>query len=205
MHEILHTYHFLSLRRKNTFPSFHASWRKSFLYHKNLHTSLIKNIQASWNILRSYKKVLCCLSNEATLRLDLSCALARFSLFQNILRRSTLWGCLVSSPGRHTAPHSVVALESTAAPEAWCGAVGVSPNSPCIPFLFHMQCVVWCLCYANMMWWCYVMQNDICAADTCPCNRAHTLFISALTFRCKPPLGASLPFTFCGISVYFSL
>ena len=57
MHEILHTYHFLSLRRKNTFPSFHASWRKSFLYHKNLHTSLMKNIQASWNILRSYKKV----------------------------------------------------------------------------------------------------------------------------------------------------
>ena len=39
------------------------------------------------------------------------------------------------------------------------------------------------------------MQNDICAADTYPCNRAHTLFISALTFRCKPPLGASSPFT----------
>jgi hypothetical protein len=41
------------------------------------------------------KKVLCCLSNEATLRLDLSCALARFSLFQNILRRSTLYPLLV--------------------------------------------------------------------------------------------------------------
>jgi hypothetical protein len=29
--------------------------------------------------------------------------------------------------------------------------------------------------------------------------------VSALTFRCKPPLGASSPFTFDGISVYFSL
>jgi hypothetical protein len=48
-------------------------------------------------------------------------------------------------------------------------------------------------------------KNDICAADSYPCNRAHTLFISALTFRCKPPLGASSPFTFGGISVYFSL
>jgi hypothetical protein len=164
MHEILHTYHFLSLRRKNTFPSFHASWTKSFLYHKNLHTSLMKNIQASWNILRSYKKVLCCLSNEATLLLDLSCALARFSLFQNILWRSTLYPLLV--------PHAIC-------------------------------CMMLMLC--KMMWWCYVMQNDICAADTYPCNRAHTIFISALTFRCKPPLGASSPFTFSGISVYFSL
>jgi hypothetical protein len=49
------------------------------------------------------------------------------------------------------------------------------------------------------------MQNDIYAVDTYPCNKAHTLFISALTFRCKPPLGASSPFTFSGISVYFSL
>jgi hypothetical protein len=81
MHETLHTYHFLSLRRKNTFPSFHASWRKSFLYHKNLLTSLMKNVQASWNIFRSYKKVLCCVSDEATLHLDLSCALARFFSF----------------------------------------------------------------------------------------------------------------------------
>jgi hypothetical protein len=56
MHETLHTYRFLSLRRKNTFPSFHASWRKSFLYHKNSLTSLMKNVQASWNIFRSYKK-----------------------------------------------------------------------------------------------------------------------------------------------------
>jgi hypothetical protein len=164
MHEILHTYHFLSLRRKNTFPSFHASWRKSILYHKNLLTYLMKNIQASWNILRSYKKVLCCISDEATLHLDLSCALARFSLFQNILRRPTLYPLLV--------PHAIC-------------------------------CMMLMLC--RMMWWCYVMQNDICATDTYPCNRAHTLFISALTFRCKSPLGASSPFTFSGISVYFSL
>jgi hypothetical protein len=146
MHEILHTYHFLSLRRKNTFPSFHASWRKSFLYHKNLHTSLMKNIQASWNILRSYKKVLCCLSNEATLLLDLSCALARFSLFQNILRRSTLYPLLV---------------------------------------LHAICCMMLMLCI--MMWWCYVMQNDICTADTYPCNRAHTFYISADFFAVSLP------------------
>ena len=110
------------------------------------------------------KKVLCCVSDEATLHLDLSCALARFSLFQNILRRPTLYPLLV--------PHAIC-------------------------------CMMLMLC--RMMWWCYVMQNDICAADTYPCNKAHTLFISALTFRCKPPLGASSPFTFSGISVYFSL
>ena len=28
-----------------------------------------------------------------------------------------------------------------------------------------------------------------------PCNKTHNLFKSALTFRCKPPLGASSPFT----------
>jgi hypothetical protein len=193
MHEILHTYHFLSLRRKNIFPSFHASWRKSFLnpknlltslmkniqdshaswrksflYPKNLLTSLMKNIQASCNILRSYKKVLCCFSNEAALRVDLSCALARFSLFRNILRKSSLY--LFSK--RLCVPHAVC-------------------------------CMMLMLC--EMMWWCYVMQNDICATDTCPCNKARTLFISALTFRCKPPLGASSPFNFSGISVYFLL
>ena len=124
-------------------------WRLSKLRKKNL---------------RSYKKVLCCLSNEATLHLDLSCALARFSLFQNTLRRSTLYPLLV--------PHAIC-------------------------------CMMLMLC--RMMWWCYVMQNDICVANTYPCNRAHTLFISALTFRCKPPLGASSPFTFSGINVYFSL
>jgi hypothetical protein len=37
--------------------------------------------------------------------------------------------------------------------------------------------------------------------------RLHRLLfgLSALTFRCKPPLGASSPFTFGGIGVYFSL
>jgi hypothetical protein len=37
--------------------------------------------------------------------------------------------------------------------------------------------------------------------------RLHRLLfgVSALTFRCKPPLGASSPFTFGGISIYFSL
>jgi hypothetical protein len=71
------------------------------------------------------------------------------------------------------------------------------------------------------------MQNDICAEDTHIPEVEHTIFfISALTFRCKPPLGASSPFTsaesafifrykpplgasspftFSGISVYFSL
>ena len=64
----------------------------------------------------------------------------------------------------------------------------------------------WCmmLMLCKMMWWCYVMQNDICAVDTYPCNRAHTLFISAFIFRCKPPLGASSPSTFSGIRVDFS-
>ena len=143
---------------------FFSCFVKKILYHKNLHTSLMKNIQASWNILWNYRKVFCCLSNEDTLLLDLSCALARFSLFQNILRRSILYPLLV--------PHAI-------------------------------YCMMLMLC--RMMWWCYVMQNDICVADTYPCNRAHTLFISALTFRCKPPLGASSPFTFSGISVYFSL
>jgi hypothetical protein len=28
-----------------------------------------------------------------------------------------------------------------------------------------------------------------------PCNKTHNLFKSAFTFRCKPPLGASSPFT----------
>jgi hypothetical protein len=112
----------------------------------------------------SPKLFLCCLSHEATL-LNLSCALARFSLFQNILRRSILYPLLCST--------------------------------------------------CNMLYDAYVMQNDVmmlcyakwylCRKYTHPSNRAHNLFISALTFRCKPPLGASSPFTFSGISVYFSL
>jgi hypothetical protein len=117
------------------------------------------------NILRSYKKVLCCLSDEAILLLNLSCALARFSLFP-----------------KHSSKINIV-----------------SPScSTC-----------------NMMYDAYVMQNDVmmlcyakwylCRRYTHLCNGAHNLFISALTFRCKPPLGASSPFTFSGISVYFSL
>jgi hypothetical protein len=40
------------------------------------------------------------------------------------------------------------------------------------------------------------MQNDICTEDThIPAIKIHNLFVSALTFRCKPPLGASSPFT----------
>jgi hypothetical protein len=163
MHEILHTYHFLSLQRKNTFPSFHASWRKS---------CITRNCILRWWRLSKLREIFsdaieiffCCLSNEATLLLDLSCTLVRFSLFQNILQRSILYPLLV--------PHAIC-------------------------------CMMLMLC--RMMWWCYVMQNDICATDTYPCNRAHTLFISALTFRCKPPLGASSPFTFGGISADFSL
>jgi hypothetical protein len=143
---------------------FFSCFVKKILYHKKLHTSLVKIIQASWNIFRRYRNFFCCLSNEATLLLDLSCTLVRFSLFQNILQRSILYPLLV--------PHAIC-------------------------------CMMLMLC--RMMWWCYVMQNDICVTDTYPCNRAHTLFISALTFRCKPPLGAFSPFTFSGISVYFSL
>ena len=141
MHETLHTYHFLSLRRKNTFPSFHASWRKSFLYHKNLLTSLMKNVQASWNILRSCEKVLCCFSDEATLHLDLPCALARFFLSQNMFRRSILYPLLV--------------------PDALC-------------------CMMLMLC--KMMWWCYVMQNDICAENTHIPAIKHTLFFISTDF-----------------------
>ena len=66
-----------------------------FLYHKNLLTSLMKNVQASWNVLRGCKEVLCCFSDEATLHLDLPCALARFFISQNMFRRSILYPLLV--------------------------------------------------------------------------------------------------------------
>ena len=108
------------------------------------------------------KKVLCCVSDGATLRLDLSCALARFSLFQNMFQ---LYPLLV--------------------PDAVC-------------------CVMLMLCKNDVMMLCYAKWY-LCRKYTHPCNKAHNLFISALTFRCKPPLGASSPFTFSGISVYFSL
>ena len=135
MHEIVHTYHFLSLRRKNTFPSFHASWR-NFLYITRISILLWWRISKLREIFSEAKKVLCCLSNEATLLLDLSCALARFSLFQNILRRSTLYPLLV--------PHAIC-------------------------------CMMLMLC--KMMWWCYVMQNDICAEDTHIPAIEHTIFL----------------------------
>ena len=88
------------------------------------------------NVLRSYKKVLCCLSNEATLLLNLTCALAQFSLFQNILRRSILYPLLV--------PHAI--------------------------------CFMMLMLY-KMMWWCYVMQNDICAKNTHIPAIKHTIFL----------------------------
>ena len=117
-------------------PSLLFMLREENLLYKNLLTFLIKNVQASWNILRSCKKVLCCVSDEATLHLDLSCALARFSLFQNILRRPTLYPLLV--------PHAIC-------------------------------CMMLMLC--KMMWWCYVMQNDICAEDTHIPVIEHTYFL----------------------------
>ena len=157
---------FFSLRRKNTFPSFHASWRKSFLYHKNSLTSLMKNVQASWNIFWSYKKF--CVAFP--------------------MRLHFVWICLVPQ-------HDFLFSEI------------FSEDQHCIPFLFLMQYAVWCLCYAE---WCddvmlckmiFVPQIHIPVIE----HTAHTLFILALTFRCKPPLGASSPFTFSGISIYFSL
>jgi hypothetical protein len=51
------------------------------MYHKNFHTSLDEESKLRANILRSYKKVLCCLSDEAILLPNLSYALAQFSLF----------------------------------------------------------------------------------------------------------------------------
>ena len=130
--------------------------------------------------------VLCCLSNEATRLLDLSCALTRFSLFQITLRRPMVYPLLV-------------------------------PDAACCMMLMLCKNDVMMLCYAK--WY-------LCRKYTHPCIKIHNLFISALTFRCKPPLGASSPFTsaesafifrckpplgasspftFGGISVYFSL
>jgi hypothetical protein len=59
-----------------------------------------------------------------------------------------------------------------------------------------MQHDVWCLCYAK--WYDDVMLCKmvfIPKIHAHPCNKTHNLFKSALTFRCKPPLGASSPFT----------
>ena len=76
-------------------PSLLFMLREENLLYKNLLTFLIKNVQASWNILRSCKKVLLCFCEEATLHADLPCALARFSLSQNMFRRSILYPLLV--------------------------------------------------------------------------------------------------------------
>jgi hypothetical protein len=57
-----------------------------------------------------------------------------------------------------------------------------------------------------MMYDAYAMRNDMMMLCLCkmvfipkihayPCNKTYNLFKSALTFRCKPPLGASSPFT----------
>ena len=145
-------YNFNSLRcMKSCIPFFEPSAKKhlpffscfvkKILYFKKLHTSLVKIIQASWNILRSYRKIFCCLSNEATFLLNLSCVLVRFSLLQNILQRSRLYPLLVS--------HAIC-------------------------------CMMLMLC--KMMWWCYVMQNDIlCRRYAHSCNGAQS-FVSILTF-----------------------
>ena len=57
----------------------------------------------------------------------------------------------------------------------------------------------------------YFLRNNHISALTFRCkpplgaSSPFTSAESALTFRCKPPLGASSPFTFGGISVDFSL
>jgi hypothetical protein len=144
MHETLHTYHFLSLRRKNTFPSFHALWRKSFLYHKN--SLLWWKMSKLREIFSEAIKKFCVAFPKYVPKVN--------TVFPSCSRCIMLYDAYVM--------------------QEWCDDV--------------MLC-----------------KMIFCAADTYPCNKAHTLFISALTFRCKPPLGASSPFTFSGISVYFSL
>ena len=42
MHETLHTYRFWVFGEKNTFPSFHASWRRITIYHNNIRSILEK-------------------------------------------------------------------------------------------------------------------------------------------------------------------
>jgi hypothetical protein len=79
-----------------------------------------------------------------------------------------------------------------------------SEDRYCVPFLCHMQHDVWCLCHAK---WC----DDVMLCEMVfiskihahPCNKTHNLFISALTFRCKPPLGAEREMCPWAISKYF--
>jgi hypothetical protein len=82
-----------------------------------------------------------------------------------------------------------------------------SEGQHCIPFLCHWCNMIYDVMLCKMMWWCYAMQNDICAEDTHshPHSGIHNLFavyfsasplifgVSALTFRCKfcIPLGTS--------------
>jgi hypothetical protein len=73
----------------------------------------------------------------------------------------------------------------------------------------------WCIMMYDVVLckWCNAVQNDIYRRLTLiflckPPLGASSPFTSAesaFIFRCKPPLGASSPFTFSGISVYFSL
>jgi hypothetical protein len=157
MHETLHTYHFWAFGEKT--PSLLFMLREENLFYKNLLTFLIKNVPASWNILRSCKKAVCCFSDGAT------------------LHPRTIFSFPKYVPKVNT----------------------VSPSCS--------RCIMLYDAYVMQKWCDDVMlcKNDICAGDTYPCGKAHILFISALTFRCKPPLGASSPFTFSRISAYFSL
>jgi hypothetical protein len=76
-----------------------------------------------------------------------------------------------------------------------------SEGQHCIPFLCHWCNMMYDVMLCEMMWWCYVMQNDIYAAIveytiSLPLIfRLHRLFfgVSALAFRCKfcIPLGTS--------------
>ena len=156
MHETLHTYRFW-VWRKNTFPSFHASWRRITIYHSNI-WSILKEC---WSFVETFLKA--------------------------ILQRSILF-LLVTW-------HDLPLFQS------------VFPKIDIIS-LSYATC--------SMMYDAYVMQRWCDDVMLCkmvfipkihahPCNKTHNLFKSALTFRCKPPLGASSPFTFGGISVDFSL
>jgi hypothetical protein len=82
-----------------------------------------------------------------------------------------------------------------------------SEGQHCIPFLCHWCNMMYDVMLCEIMWWCYVMRNDIYAEDTHSppiveytnslplIFRLHRLFfsVSALTFRCKfcIPLGTS--------------
>jgi hypothetical protein len=56
----------------------------------------------------------------------------------------------------------------------------------CIPFLCHWCNMMYDVMLCEMMWWCYAMQNDICAKDTHshPHSGIHNLF--AVYFSASP-------------------